>query len=426
MDDEQPTAVDGAPDWIADQPRYLQNAVIGAMKSAPEDIVREALEAHRNFLVMVPHTGKKAREFIERECVRIQNRQAAESAEHLEPELREKAKERQQEHGSTAPGKARNTSDEFTKSVNTRAALAEEAGLSEQTIGRAQYIDQYADDETEPDGRRYNRAKRAHGGDRTDLSATLPEGEPVDTRAELAKASGLGERTICQLAEASGFHLSETMREVLDVHRRLVIKHDGWGKNDPRAAEREHIKLTPAMSNHGNKRSWGRYKAARAEAVDYGLLEVVSREPNGAPLTRPTWHLAADPVAVWQEAARRQAKCRAQRLAKRRQKAEAPVHTEPEMNAPANGGRTVGERCGERSETRQAIPALALVPGPNRTGSGNYINSLTGSADALARQAADPLRAKSAGSAPPLGGGAPAQSPRVSYGSEDHSAPEVS
>jgi hypothetical protein len=49
----------------------------------------------------------------------------------LEPLLRAKAKEKQQEHGRTAPGK---TLKQKSAEVNTRAELAKIAGVSHDTI----------------------------------------------------------------------------------------------------------------------------------------------------------------------------------------------------------------------------------------------------------------------------------------------------
>jgi len=56
----------------------------------------------------------------------------------LEPLLRVKAKEKQREHGGTAPGK---TLKQKSAEVNTRAELAHAAGVSHDTISKGKVIE---------------------------------------------------------------------------------------------------------------------------------------------------------------------------------------------------------------------------------------------------------------------------------------------
>lgn len=72
---------------------------------------------------------------------------------------------------------------------------------------------------------------REKQGERTDLSATLPESKPVDTRQELAKASGLGERTISK-AQYIDRHAGEETKEALRAGQTPGADHPGEGEGE--------------------------------------------------------------------------------------------------------------------------------------------------------------------------------------------------
>ena len=68
--------------------------------------------------------------------------QRYELVKHLEPVIREKAREKQQESGGPVPQKS------AEPPVDTRFELAKAAGVSHDTIAKAQYIDRHAGEET--------------------------------------------------------------------------------------------------------------------------------------------------------------------------------------------------------------------------------------------------------------------------------------
>ena len=72
----------------------------------------------------------------------------AESALKFKTILKKMAKERQKEHGKTAPNRHKNTFDESSRVFNVRKELAKLAGTSEQTIERVEIILQEAPLET--------------------------------------------------------------------------------------------------------------------------------------------------------------------------------------------------------------------------------------------------------------------------------------
>jgi len=203
------------------------------------------------------------------------------------------------------------------------------------------------------------------------VEAALPERPPwpprparkpgPSARARSKRQESPVHPTIGQLSHDSGYHLSPAHLEILQLHRGIVICKQGWGLRDSKALEREYVTMTPAMSRHGRRRSWGRYKADRAQLVADGLLEVVGREPNGARRTRPAWHLVADPMGVWMEAARRQ--------------------EERETNGKTNAQRTPSERPIERPASGQIIELQTVDPGPVRKGSPDFLTPKKAAAD---------------------------------------------
>jgi len=69
--------------------------------------------------------------------------QKAEQALKMKPDIEAKAKERQREHGNTAPGKTKTVlqnSAEVTKPIDTRQEIAKAAGVSHDTIHRTETI----------------------------------------------------------------------------------------------------------------------------------------------------------------------------------------------------------------------------------------------------------------------------------------------
>jgi len=73
--------------------------------------------------------------------------QRASSALKLKPEIEEKAKDKQREHGGTAPGKPKTLSQnsaEVNNAIDTRLELATFANVSHDTMGRVMHIDEYA------------------------------------------------------------------------------------------------------------------------------------------------------------------------------------------------------------------------------------------------------------------------------------------
>ena len=63
---------------------------------------------------------------------------------------------------------------------------------------------------------------KANQGERTDISATLPKSQPVDTRKELAEAVGVGERTMGKAMKLSLIPVSYTHLIAEEVHGNAV------------------------------------------------------------------------------------------------------------------------------------------------------------------------------------------------------------
>lgn len=112
------------------------------------------------------------------------------------------------------------------------------------------------------------------------------------------------------LAKLGGFlveSLDPTVRELLDILEKRLIRGKGWHRNDRLKNLRTELNLSPSKLACGRNCPTARtYQRAVKFLIEYGLIVRVGKASDQSGIYRPTWWLcpsSSECIAVWRAAA---------------------------------------------------------------------------------------------------------------------------